>query len=700
MFDNEPEFLAIFRDEANELLDAMVAQLLACERGLADERVAIDLLFRHAHTLKGSAGILGLDDIRQLAHAVEDVLEEPRRTGSYPPEITEPLLRAVDVMRAHVEGRPEGKDDLLDELQRRRAGLVRGNEPSPPPPAAFPPAGPAATAPAPAPPADSPLAPLPGVPHELDPDPRAGPSAAAPAPGTLPPEPRRTIRVPADKLDRLLDLVGETVTHRRRLEHALDPQARIDEAVADELDVGDRLLDELKDAAIGMRTLPLSSITGPFPRAVRDMAIAEGKEAELHIVGADTELDRVILESLSEMLVHVLRNAVAHGIEPPADRERAGKPRSGRVELRAEQRGRLVEIVIADDGRGVPREALVRAEREGSLAEVLSRAGFSTARAVSDLAGRGVGLDAVKAQVEGFGGTLEVRSTPGRGTEIVLLLPLALALLEVLLVERGPHVYGLPLSAVAEVVGVGETLSLEGRPMIDLRGHSLALHDIAAVLGAAEPPPLPARPPAVIVSAAGRRVALLCDRLLGEEEVVVRSLGALLARLRGYLGAAILGDGRIALLLDPGSLARTAPRPLAVPGGAGAAVAAPPQAPKVLVVEDSFTVRELQRSILEAAGYRVTVAHDGRQALERLAADAEIELVVTDLEMPELDGLSLTRAIRDDPARAHLPVVIVTSRNSDEDRAAGMAAGADAYMTKPAFDQQALLSTVGRLVGR
>lgn len=673
MLDSEPEFLAIFRDEANELLDAMVDQLLACERGSADERVAIDLLFRHAHTLKGSAGILGLDDIRDLAHAVEDVLEEPRRTGSYPAEITEPLLRAVDVLRAHVEGKPEGKDDLLDELERRRSSLVR-REPEPEPdPGAAPAAG------------------------SAGPD-DAGPSAAPGlANGALPAEPRRTIRVPADKLDRLLDLVGETVTHKRRLEHALDPAARLDEAVADELDVGDRLLDELKDAAVGMRTLPLASITGPFPRAVRDMAIAAGKEVELMIVGAETELDRVILESLSEMLVHLLRNAVAHGIEAPADRERSGKPRIGLVQLRAEQRGRLVEIVIADDGRGVPREALIRAEREGSLAEVLSRAGFSTARTVSDLAGRGVGLDAVKAQVEGFGGTLEVRSVPGRGTEVALLLPLALALLVVLLVERAGHVYGLPLSAVAEVLGVGETLSLEGRPMIDLRGHSLPLYDLAAVLGAPSPHALPARPPAVIVSAAGRRVALLCDRLLGEEEVVVRSLGALLARLRGYLGGTILGDGRIALLLDPGTLARTAPWPLA---RLADAPAAPPLPPKVLVVEDSFTVRELQRSILEAAGYRVEVAHDGRQALERLAGDPEIELVVTDVEMPELDGLALTRAIREDPARSTLPVVIVTSRATDGDRAEGIAAGADVYMTKSSFDQQALLTTVGRLLGR
>ena len=663
MLENEPEFLAIFRDEANELLDSMVAVLLACERGVADQRESIDLLFRHAHTLKGSAGILGLDDIRELAHAVEDVLEGPRQSGVLPAEVIEPLLRAVDVLRAYVEGKPEGKDDLLDELALRRSQLVHRE----PPVTEEPPA---------------------------EPDQVSEPTAAGP----LPPEPRRTIRVPADKLDRLLDLVGETVTHRRRLEHALDPVARHDERVADELDVGDRLLDELKDAAIGMRTLPLASITGPFPRAVRDMALAAGKEAELTIVGADTELDRVILESLSEMLVHVLRNALAHGIETPVERDRAGKPRIGRIELRAEQRGRLVEVVIADDGRGVPREALARAEREGSLAEVLSRAGFSTATSVSDLAGRGVGLDAVKAQVEGFGGTLEVRSVPGRGTEVVLLLPLALALVEVLLVERGGHVYGLPLSAVAEVVAVTETLWLEGRPMFDLRGHSLALNDLAAILGAPTSLRLPARPPAVIVSAAGRRVALVCDRLLGEEEVVVRSLGALLARLRGYLGAAILGDGRVALLLDPGTLART---PFRLRAGTGAAVPTPPRLPpKVLVVEDSFTVRELQRSILESAGYRVETAHDGRQALERLALDREIELVVTDVEMPEMDGLSLTRAIRSDPSRASLPVVIVTSRSSDEDRAAGIDAGADAYMTKPSFDQQALLSTVGRLVGR
>ena len=663
MLENEPEFLAIFRDEANELLDAMVAVLLACERGVTYERESIDLLFRHAHTLKGSAGILGLDDISELAHAVEDVLEEPRQSGVLPLEIIEPLLRAVDVLRAYVEGNPEGKDDLLDELSRRRSALVRREPLAPESPAA-----------------------------------ESEPSAASPTAAPLPSEPRRTIRVPADKLDRLLDLVGETVTHRRRLEHALDPVARHDERVTDELDIGDRLLDELKDAAIGMRTLPLASITGPFPRAVRDMAVAAGKEAELTIVGADTELDRVILESLSEMLVHVLRNALAHGIETPGERERAGKPRSGRIELRAEQRGRLVEVVIADDGRGVPREALARAEREGSLAEVLSRAGFSTAATVSDLAGRGVGLDAVKAQVEGFGGTLEVRSVSGRGTEVVLLLPLALALLEVLLVERGGHVYGLPLSAVAEVVAVTETLSLEGRPMFELRGHSLALNDLAALLGAATALPLPSRPPAVIVSAAGRRVALVCDRLLGQEEVVVRSLGALLGRLRGYLGAAILGDGRIALLLDPGTLARAALRLRA--GTAAEAPPAPQRPPKVLVVEDSFTVRELQRSILESAGYRVETAHDGRQALERLALDPEIELVVTDVEMPELDGLALTRAIRSDPARASLPVVIVTSRSSDEDRAAGLSAGADAYMTKPSFDQQALLSTVGRLVGR
>ncbi len=652
MTDPAAEFMELFRDEANERLDNMVDTLLAVEAGRA-EPDAVDALFRDAHTIKGGAGMLELEDVRALAHAVEDVLQGVRDSGSFPQELIDPLLRAADALRSHVAGEAVGSPDLLDELASSRAGVLGTAAPASP----TEPAAPAA------------------------------------------PVERRAIRVPPQKIDRLLDLVGETVLHRRRLEHVLGAERiTVDEQVSDELDLGERLFDELKDAAIKMRTLPLSTITGPLPRAVRDIAATEGKDVELVVTGADTELDRVILESLSEPLVHLLRNAVGHGIESPKERKRAGKPARATVELRAEQRGGSIEIVVADDGGGVSADVLAEAKTVGSLADVLARAGFSTATEVTDLSGRGVGFDAVKRHVESFGGTVEARSETGKGTEIILVLPLALALIEVLLVERGTQAFGIPLASVEEAIAVDDTLLLEGKAALELRGRSVPLSDLADLIGATSSA-LPGRAPAIVVTAGGRRVAAACDRLLGEDEVVVKPLGALLPSARGYLGAAILGDGRVALLLDPASLARPATaRRRKRPDSA--APATERLAPKVLVVEDSYTVRELQRSILEAAGYRVETARDGKEGLERVQGDNDIELVITDLEMPELDGLELTRAIRASSDRSSLPVVIVTSRGDDDDRARGIEAGADAYMIKRAFDQQTLLDTVERLVGR
>ncbi len=653
----ENEFFEIFRDEANERLDRIVDTLLAVESSRAGAD-AVDELFRDAHTIKGAAGMLGLDDVRALAHAFEDVLAVIRADGEFPPELVDPLLRAADTLRRQVAGDAESGADLLEELSVRRSQLTSSD------------ATPA-----------SPAAPT---------TPSSGASAE-----------RRNIRVPAEKLDQLLDLVGETVLHRRRLDYVLGERksGRVD-PVGDELDAGDRLLDELKDAAVGMRTLPLATITGPLPRALRDIAAAEGRDVELEVRGTETELDRVILEGLSDPLVHLLRNAVAHGVETPKERAKAGKPPTGRIELSAEQRGATVIVTVSDDGRGVSPELLARAEREGSLADVLTRAGFSTAEEVTDLAGRGVGLGAVKHHVETFGGSLEVTSEPGVGTSVRLQLPLTLALLEVLLFERGGQVFALPLPAVEEVVAVSETLSLTGRPSLDLRGHAVPLSDLADVLGAAAPA-LPPRPPAIVLLGGGRRVALLCDRLHGEEEVVVKSLGPLLASVRGYLGAAILGDGRIALILDPVTVARgQGALTRRAPAAAEAELEANAGAPKVLVVEDSFTVRQLQRSILEAAGYRVSTARDGRDALQRLADEDDVALVLTDVEMPEMDGLELVEALRADPRTQSLPVVVVTTRGSDDDRRRGIEAGADAYMTKSSFDQQALLEIVERLIGR
>jgi two-component system chemotaxis sensor kinase CheA len=653
----DADLVDIFRDEATARLDEMDAALLTVESGDAGPET-IDALFRHAHTIKGAAAMLGFDDIRTLAHAVEDVFSGVRETGTFPPELAAPLLRATGALRSQVTGTGGPSDGLFEDLAAARAALTGDSVTKPPP------GEPAA-----------------GEEQEAHPPPAAE---------------RRTLRVPAEKIDHLLDVVGEVMQDRRRLAHSLGGDAQVAREFSDTFGAGDRMLDELKDIAVGMRTLPLAVIAGPLPRAVRDLARAAGKDVELVVTGADTELDRVILESLSEPLTHLLRNAVNHGIESPAERQRAGKPERGRIEFRAVARGSLVEIVVADDGRGVPAQVTEMARREGSLADLLTRPGYSTAAQVTDLAGRGVGLDAVKSYVQSLGGSLEIRSEPGRGMDVILVLPLALALLEVLLFERGRAVYGVPLGVVEEVVLVTDTLTLEGRPALEVRGRSLPVADFAALVGAAAPR-LGRQAPALVISAGGRRAIATCDALLGQQEVVVKPLGPLLASVRGYLGSAILGDGRIALLVEPSLLTRGSRELAEMPGPS---LVIPVSAPKVLVVEDSFTVRELQRSILEAAGYPVVTARDGRDALAVLDHDGDVALVITDLEMPELDGLGLTRAIRADDARSSLPVVIVTSRGSEDDRRRGIEAGADAYMAKRAFDQQTLLATVERLVGR
>jgi two-component system chemotaxis sensor kinase CheA len=623
----DPELLEVFSEEAIERIDRMVETLLALESGHAADD-AIDSLFRDAHSIKGSAGMVGIDEAHAIAHRIEDSLEGPREQGVFPPELADTLLRQTDELRRAVVG----------------DGAV--------------------------------------------------PPAETAEPERSQPEERRSVRMSTDKVDRLLDAVGETVLHRRRLEHMLtdDAAPRDDERLEGELGHGELLLTELQDSVIQMRTLPLASISGAFPRAVRDLAAAHDKQVELEISGADTQLDRMILDGISDSISHLLRNAVAHGVEPPAERTRAGKPATARIELRAAQRGGLVAIEVVDDGRGVPAALIAQAEGARTVADVLAQAGFSTAEEVSDVSGRGVGLDAVKAHVESLRGSLEVSSEPGHGTTVTMLLPLTLALLRVLLLERGGQVFGLGLPAIEEVVAVKDTMSLGGRESIEIRGHSVALADLAELVGAAASD-LPERPDAVIVSSAGGRVGVICDRILGEEEVVVKSLGALLANVSGYLGAAIMGDGSVALILDPASLVRRragGPARLQVAEEAPAAV--------VLVVDDQFTVRELQRSILETAGYRVETARNGREALTEVTGSSDVDLVLTDVDMPEMTGLELLRAIRADARNFALPVVVVTGRGGEADRKVGMEAGADAYIVKEEFDQRTLLDTVGRLL--
>jgi two-component system chemotaxis sensor kinase CheA len=644
----DPETLEIAREEANEGLERIERNLLALEAS-GENPELIDALFRDSHSIKGAASMVGWNEVSAIAHGIEDSLEEPREQGHLAKEKIEPLLRATDELRKALEAAGGQGDADADASAEDASGKTEASR------------------------------------HTEAPAPR--------------PEQRHAMRVGAGKVDRMLDAVGEAVLHHRRLEHIVSERIDVagDEVAADELDRGDRLVAEMQDSVIEMRTLPLDSITAPFPRAVRDLAAAEGKEADLAILGAETHLDRVILEGISDPIVHLLRNAVAHGIEAPEERERAGKQRRGRLELRAEQRGGMVAIEVADDGRGVSPELLAQAEESGSLAEVLSTAGLTTALEVSDLAGRGVGLDAVKSHVEALGGRVEVRSESGRGTEVVLLLPMTLALLGVLLCERAGRPFGLPVSSVREIVTVSETSSLGGQPCIEHRGEAIPLGDLAAMVGASAAT-LPRTPPAIVLASATRAVAVACDRVLDDRELVVKSLGPLLAGVAGYLGAGILEDGRVALILDPNRLLEQSSAGSAPPATPRTGKEAAP--PRILVVDDQFSVRRLQSSILEAAGYDVETARHGGEALRKIAARPDFDMVLTDLQMPEMDGFELLRAIREDEEHGSLPVAIVTSKGSEEDRRRGAEEGADAYIVKKEFNQQALLETIERLIGR
>ena len=651
----DDELLHTFREETSERLDRIVETLLTIELQGSDPDL-VATLFRDTHSIKGNSGMLGFGEAQEIAHAMEDVIETAGATGSLVPGLINPMLAAADAIRDLVAGATGLAAGALAALRAEPESEI-----GPAPvtaPAVVAEAAPAVTA-------------------------KNGDQAGSP----------RSIRVETEKVDRLLDVVGETVLHRRRLEHLVRAGALTAEGVEEELDHGELLLDDLQHSVTRMRTLPLRSITGTYPRAVRDMAASAGKQVRLTLTGTDTQLDRLTLDGISETIVHLIRNSISHGVETPADRVAANKPEVGQLELRAEARGEWVAISVHDDGKGVSPALLARAHERGSLAEVLAQAGMSTTTEVNELSGRGVGLDAVKRHVESLGGSVDVESEYGLGTSVTMRLPLMLSMVRLLVIESRGQVFGVPLVNAVEVLQIGRTLSLAGRQSVDVRGESVPLVNVSEALGAgaSEGGSL-----AVIVSTSGRRVALTCDAIVDEYEVVVRSLGPLLSGLPGYLGAAILADARIVLIIDPAFI---------VGGQATASqeiVNGQPESRrhKILVVDDQLTVRELERSILETAGYSVVTAADGRAALDVLARDTEVALVLTDIEMPNVTGFELLAAIRSAPERPSLPVVVVTSRGDDEARRQGAEAGADAYVVKADFAQAGLLKIVRRLIER
>jgi chemotaxis protein histidine kinase CheA len=722
---DDPELLATFRAEVEERLASLQAGLLQLESHQSPRQV-VTLLFRDAHTVKGSARMLGLEGVLHVAHNMEDLLGA-LRDGRFQvrKDHVDLLLAACDGIARALPGEDALDDVALAPLVAALVAAVAGADPV---------AVPTLAAVA--------------VPSQ--------PTAAE----VEPPRPASdSVRVAASKVYDLLDAVGEADLGARRVEQTTGTllglaaeQARWatvlrqatqrhaatlppDVALAlhrlvgagDELAGTVRGLRELveghrggmalvRDGAMGLAMVPVRRVFAALPRIVRDVAQATGKDVRLATSGEDVELDKQVLDGVADALKHLVINAVDHGCEAAADRAAVGKPAQAVVTVSARSVGGTVVIEVADDGAGVDEDAVrEKAVRLGLLPadsplvgsavlSLLFMPAFSTSETVTETSGRGVGLDVVRTAVEELGGAVEVRSEQGAGTAFVLTLPVTLGVLRCLVARVGDERYAVPVPGVVESLSLrdAEVHTLAGASVVLRHGVSVPLLDLGAALGLPRGSEAP-RAALVVRHTSGTQIAWAVDRLEGESELVVKDLGAFLGRVPYVAGATIDGDGSVVCLLDLreladkaiGGLTLTAPAPTAKK----APVVTGVKRPRVLVVEDSVGVRELERVILEGAGYQVETAVDGLDGASRLRDDPA-DLVLSDVEMPGMDGFDLTRTIRRTKGWENVPVIIMTSRGEDHARQAGLDAGCSAYLLKNEFDQEQLVSTVRRLVGR
>ena len=715
--------LATFLAELDEQVRTMNADLLALEAEPADvER--LKSVFRVAHTLKGAARAAAVAPVEQACHALETMLAEARDGRlTLGPEEFALLFSAADALGNAGKQLKVGGDlagfplaALRDRLKRRDPGK-----------------------------------------KEI-----ATPSAAVPSPPSPGERGDGQVRVEAQKLDDLLAASGQLVVvgsrvasrpaelqalhevaarsvtewgrtgRRLRLEfersgappsliqavtgideslhHLLQDTGRL--AVAAENDAREltQTTDEVADRVRRLRMRPFAEACEALPRVVRDLATTAEKEIGLEIVGGEAKVDRAVLDGLREALLQLVRNAVDHGIEPPAERERAGKPRKGAVGVTAALRGDRLTVTLSDDGAGLDVPAVrAQLERRGlpvprderELVRTLFEGGLSTRSEATTISGRGVGLDVVRAAVERIRGSVEVTWVRGRGTTFTLECPPTLATIRALLATVGPHLIAVPTTNVERLLRLRpeEIKHAEGRDVIATPEAPVPLVALARLL-----PPLVERPAAgplavVLLRAGERRLAVVVDELLAEQEIVLRPLDRGRQPLPHVGGAAILGTGRVALVLNPVAIVAAG---LGLGAGPGLAVAeAKPTGPgkrHILVVDDSITTRTLEQSILEAAGYDVRTAVDGADGWKVLQEHG-CDLVVADIEMPRMDGFALCEAIRGSKRFKALPVVLVTALETPEHRARGLEVAADAYIGKSSFDQQNLLDTISQLLG-
>jgi two-component system sensor histidine kinase and response regulator WspE len=751
----DPVFLDLFRQEMETRTAVLSDGLLSLEgrTGTAQE---LEALMRAAHSIKGAARIVQCDPAARLAHGMEDcfVAAQGGRLQLATAHV-DVLLRGVDMLQRIARIGPWQSSAAVDpaEVEPLLGAISAILKPAPaaPPAAESPPPSSGSSA-EPEPQSASPK-PAPPVPPEQE------PAKPAEVPG-------RAVRVTAQTLDRLVGLAGECLvevgwlrsladsllrTRRNfgkvagfleRLEQSresggrssalpgplLDAKRKIAEErthlaeTLSQFEMFSRRMESLAERLCGevvtSRMRPFADGVGAFPRMVRDLARSLGKKVKLEIVGKATQVDRDILDRLEAPLNHLLRNAVDHGIGEPDQRRAAGKPEEGTVRLEARHLAGMLSISVSDDGRGIDLDALrttvveknlATAEMtarmtESELLDFLFLPGFSTAKQVTEISGRGVGLDVVQSMVQDVGGSLRAVSRPGQGMTFQLQLPITLSVLRTLLVQIVGQSYAIPLARIDRLVMLprGQVEMLDGYQYCMVDGQAVGLVSAPQILGGSAADETGDLLPVVVLSDRFSRYGLVVERFLGERDLVVRPLDPRLGKVKDVAAAAVTEDGSIVLILDVEDLIGSIDNLLA--GGqrcnpaAPAAKAGAERRKRVLVVDDSLTVREVERRLLENHGYDVVTAVDGLDGWSAVLA-GHFDLVISDYDMPRLNGVELVSQIRREPKLQSLPVMLVSYKDRDEDRRRGLEAGANYYLTKSGFHDETLLRAVVDLIG-
>jgi len=711
--------LAGFVDEAQEIYERVARSMMELEKAPA-QGPSFDELARGLHTLKGSAATLGLEELADFAHRMEDVVLPLRGSSKpLPARLSDAVLKSLDVWMAHL--RAIAAKGRLPDLAPSVA-LLQTMKPDAPAPAA---AKSRKKKNGKGPSASETLAAT--VARAPEPEP---PAAPTPAPVPAPAEDAqadswrvttRQVIALLHEVERLREVRLRLEERRREIDRALQQldrlgiQAETAEARSVLLGVrralgadGEEAADivaSMEDGLKTISTMPVRTAIEPLHRAVRDICKATGKQAKLAVVGAEVSLDRRVLEQLRGPLVHLVRNAVDHGLELPQVREARGKHPDGALAIRVEQQGNMLFIEVSDDGAGLDleqireaalRRALVPAEELANMStqqlhQLIFRPGFSTKAEATEYSGRGVGLDVVRNQIQALQGHVEVQSVPGQSTRFVLTLPADLGSSPVLVVRCGEHQLGLPMVAVESSRGARSKDLRVGRSRVQLehREQLIPVQDLGALVGLRQPEVPAEGQPLLILQSQGRTMALSVDEVLGDRELVIRPLPVEIRELAAYQGAATLARGELVLILRPDFIVSTERR----------ADTGLMSTRRALVVDDSLTARALHRTALETGGYLVHTASNARQALEQLRHSA-YDVMVCDIGMDEMDGYELTAAVRQRVETDSMPILLVSARDSENDRQRGLAVGADGFLTKKDCVSGRLLSEVSSVIAR